>query len=882
MRTGAWAVIVGVISLFGAAQGQSVFGNIEGWLVNEKNEPVVSANIVVQSADLLGMRGTSSNEEGYFRIQSLPTGVYHLKVSIMSYATEELTDVRVTLGATTNVGRISLKEKAVQMGEVVVAGERPRVDQSTTAVGESFANHELVDLPLERNYQQISQLAPQASASYYGDGISFLGATGKENRYYIDGANATEPKSDWDATLLPYNFIKEINVRSGGYEAEYESALGGVVEAITQSGGNEWRGQAFSFYTNNKFSGEHMAMGGPLERTYNQYDMGIGIGGPITKDRLWFYLSYNPQFENEEIPVTGQGNRNLPRRTHIYAGKMSFLLDERNRFDLSAFGDPSTAHSIPNWISESATFLTEDVYKTEKFYGSTHITVSGTHTLNDRLMLESYFSWGRWEYEEKPPQERLGQPFFWDHETDEISGGTFNTVYETHSKDISGSLKATWLVGSHMLKAGLQYNYRDNLDVKNQVIIEKYSNTDYSKLIYSNNGTIREHLPMVFLSDSWSITSQVRLNLGIRWEPMFMYASNGELAQKVLDQVAPRLGIIYTPDELGLQKISISAGRFYQTYGLMLGRWYFADQMFNSYYAYDHDPRVDPSGGSGWASVSSISPEVKDLKGQYEDEVTIGYERQLPWDLKASGRLIYRTLGRGLEDGVDTTTGNWYFGNPGYGPMKDYPRMKREYIGLELTLNRTFSNRFSFQMSYTLSRLRGNYPGLYDLAGYLGPQNSQFDHPDQLVNGDGLLPYDRTHIFKLFGLYKFDFGLSAGFSFVWETGTPLSVYGGPVPGFPEANMFIGQRGTAGRAPSLWDANFRFAYDIGRLLDLSFQARLIGDVFHFASPKRPVVFDQIKYFGLDQNGNQTDPNPNYGKPTVYQSPMSLRLGLEVNF
>ena len=214
--------------------------------------------------------------------------------------------------------------------------------------------------------------------------------------------------------------------------------------------------------------------------------------------------------------------------------------------------------------------------------------------------------------------------------------------------------------------------------------------------------------------------------------------------------------------------------------------------------------------------------------------------------------------------------------------MKDYPRMKREYLGLELTLDRSFGSTLSFQMSYTLSRLRGNYPGLYDLAGYYGPQNSQFDHPMQLTNADGLLPYDRTHIFKLFGLYKFDFGLSVGLTFVWETGTPLSVYGGPVPGYPEANMFIGQRGTAGRTPSIWDASFRFVYDVGILFGLPLQARLIGDVFHFASDKKPVVFDEIKYYSLDENGNQTDPNPNYGKPTVYQSPMSVRLGLEVNF
>ena len=665
MKLGAWIVIAGVISLFNASYGQSVSGNIEGWLIDEKNEPIVSANIVALSPDLLGSRGTSSDERGYFRIQSLPAGIYRIKVSVISYSTEELADIPVGLGTTTNMGTIRLKEKVVQVGEVVAASERPRIDQSTTSVGQSFAHPELVDLPLERNYQQISQLTPQASVSYYGDGISYLGATGKENRYYINGTNVTEPIADWNATLLPYNFIKQMNVKSGGYEAEYEGSLGGVMEVITQSGGNDWRGQVFSFYTNNKFSGEHKAVGGPVERTYSQYDMGIGMGGPIVKDRLWFHLSYNPQFENEEIPINGQGNRNLPKRTDIYAGKLSFLLDERNRFELSVFGDPSTAHSIPSWISESATFLTEDVYTTDKFYGSTHITISGTHTLSDRLMLESYFSWGKWEYKEIPPQDRSGQPFFWDHTNDEISGGNYNTFFESHSKDINGSLKATWLVGSHVLKAGLRYNYRDNIDIKNQVIIDKYSDTNYSELTYSSNGTISQHLPVVFVSDSWLITSQWRLNLGVRWEPTFMYASNGELAQRVLDQVAPRLGIIYMPDELGLQKISFSACRFYQTYGLNLARWYFADQTFNSYYTYDHDPRVDPTGGDGWGFLSSISPEVKDLKGQYEDEVTIGYERQLPWDLKANSRLIYRTLGMGLEDGADTATGSFVFGNPG-------------------------------------------------------------------------------------------------------------------------------------------------------------------------------------------------------------------------
>jgi hypothetical protein len=145
----------GVVFLSTASYGQSVSGNIEGWLVNEKNEAVVSATIVVMSADLLGTRGTSSNEQGYFRIQSLPTGNYRLKVSAISYSPEELNDVRIGLGTTTNVGAIKLKEEAVEVGEVVVTSERPRIDQSTTSVGESFANR---DQPEARNMNLYARL----------------------------------------------------------------------------------------------------------------------------------------------------------------------------------------------------------------------------------------------------------------------------------------------------------------------------------------------------------------------------------------------------------------------------------------------------------------------------------------------------------------------------------------------------------------------------------------------------------------------------------------------------------------------------------------------------------------------------------------------------
>ena len=205
------------------------------------------------------------------------------------------------------------------------------------------------------------------------------------------------------------------------------------------------------------------------------------------------------------------------------------------------------------------------------------------------------------------------------------------------------------------------------------------------------------------------------------------------------------------------------------------------------------------------------------------------------------------------------------------------------YRALELALERMGFDGFAFQVSYVLSRLYGNHPGLADLEnGFVGPNaTSMFDTPEELVNGVGLLQHDRTHVLKAFGSYRFDFGLTAGISFFWASGTPRSVRGGTSFG-PPYQGYLTQRGTAGRTPSVWDVNLRFTYDIARWLNIGRSTRFVFDIFHVGSDKTPVEFDEIKYYSLDANGNQTDPNPDYGKPIRFQPPMSVRLGMEVNF
>lgn len=159
--------------------------------------------------------------------------------------------------------------------------------------------------------------------------------------------------------------------------------------------------------------------------------------------------------------------------------------------------------------------------------------------------------------------------------------------------------------------------------------------------------------------------------------------------------------------------------------------------------------------------------------------------------------------------------------------------------------------------------------------------NVSFDLPEISEHGEGLLPNDRTHVFKLSGAYALDFGLTAGAVFSWETGTPLSVLESASWGYP-FQKFAQERGSGGRTPSIWDLNLRFAYDLSRAVSLGTRPRLILDVFHLGSQRKAVEYDKLTYFNQDGSGNQIDPNPTYGQPILFQPPMTVRLGLEVDF
>jgi len=207
---------------------QETTGNIEGRLVDDAGKPIAFANINVTSPSLQGGRGVMSTSDGYFGVFKLPVGTYKVTISHVSYQQVIYEEVDVRLGRTTTLGKVTLASKTYEAPAVIVSEKKPLIDPTTTTIGANLEAEEFKDLPLERDYQSIAILLPHTSETAPGDGVKFAGATPQENRYFVDGVETTDAQFGSGGTILPYNFLQEIEVRAGGYEAEYRSSLGGV------------------------------------------------------------------------------------------------------------------------------------------------------------------------------------------------------------------------------------------------------------------------------------------------------------------------------------------------------------------------------------------------------------------------------------------------------------------------------------------------------------------------------------------------------------------------------------------------------------------------------------------------------------------------------
>ncbi|MDJ0764130.1 MAG: TonB-dependent receptor [Myxococcota bacterium] len=445
-----------------------------------------------------------------------------------------------------------------------------------------------------------------------------------------------------------------------------------------------------------------------------------------------------------------------------------------------------------------------------------------------------------------------------------------------------------------------------------------------------------------FLQDSWEIlVEMLTVNFGFRYDAQYIYGGEGQLAIALPNQWSPRVGVIFDPTSEGRSKIFGNFAIFYENIPLDIADRSVSDQPYaHGYYnatgnpsegdcdptvadpddddaCFDVDDGIDIGGASdlnqSYVHNNGLVPIDPDLKPQSSSELMFGGEYALLDIVRLGVVYTRRWMNNVIEDMSRDEASTYFIGNPGSGIATDFPEAKRYYDAVTIYAMKAFTKNWLAQVSYTMAWLRGNYAGLFrPETGQLDPNiNSDFDLRSLLVNRDGYLPGDQRHTIKVFGAYDFHIGkhmkITPGLGYQAHSGQPTN-YLGAHEIYGNGEVFILERGAGDRLPWVHRMDLHVGFMLK--LDETYSLEIIGDVFNIFNFQEVTNRDQIytenypvpieggtvddlddlMMLDYDENGNpierefdeDIDYNQNFGNPTAYQAPLTVRLGLRLTF
>ena len=861
-------------------EAQERTGRLRGRATDEVGTAIAGARVSISGAGVPGGRDFRADDAGWFAAPALPPGEYRLQLRALGFRDVLVERVLVRLGQTTSLGLIVLRRAQVALSPVVVISDAAGLDPVSTEVSTSLDVRAVEMLPTGRDHESLVLLLPQAHASYRShEGLNIAGGTGLENAFYVDGVNVTEGFRHNGGISLPPGFVDHIELKTGGYEAEFGRATGGIVSVTTRSGTNTPWLSAFSYYTASSLAsdGARAAFDFGTGRFLRQ-DIGVAAGGPVVRDRLWYFAAYDVAVAREDLRIPG-GPQTDQSRADQFAAKLTWRADGQTTVSATVAGDPRRRDVVGNafWGGLPIRSLANpEPYLGYWNQSGVAASVAALRTVGSHWLLDASAS-RVWFRDETGPRTAAGasSPLVLDFVTGQWSGGHGNR-WDRRAGRTAFSLSASWERGDHTAKVGVQLEQNDQRErwqwpgdgPSDAGVIFHVGSDQFVALPLDHRARTRTRIPTLFAQTSALVLPRLRLNGGLRWEAQRVHSPTTGRSGSIGGQLQPRLGAIVYPTGTLTQKLTASAGRFYEQVPNQVAGWYWGG-LRQQAFIYPHDPRTDPSGAfaAEWGYVAGRA-----LVGQHYDEATLGWERELPRAVGASVRASRRVLRAVLQEIAVEGSPDYVLGNPGRGAWASLPAPSTRYDALEATLGR-MTGGGGWMLSYVLSRRRGNYVGVRDQDN--GNPNA---HTARASGLDGLLPNDRTHALKAFGARRVHRTLTLGAIATGTSGTPMTEQGLASPD-PASVYFVGRRGAAGRTPFLRDLSLRGTWDVPGARSLA-GARVALDLLHAFSPRKAVFLDQVRWLALDDAGRPTTPNPFYGTGLQFQPPMTLRIGVEL--
>ncbi len=473
-------------------------GSLNVVVVDSNGNPVAGAMVIAKTTDSLTSRSGETNVAGEVRLVGLdPSNKYVVSVAASGYQPIRNEGVLVVSERTFNVP-FTLIDGGEQLEEIITYGRSDlgQLVDTTSALQSTDLTLDITEsLPTARSYQSYLQLAPTTKPSQDGNaasksGVNYSdigGAVGSstDNVYYIDGINITDNRSGGFGADFNSEIIQEQQIITGGVPAEYEGGQGLISRVVTKSGSNEFHGsvnyyaQSDSLVADNK----HIA-----DSKFSTFDTAFTFGGPIVKDKLWFFTSYQRKEREEDVIDldTQTFLRTVTRVEDLGFAKLTWQPTDGDKFVLEYFNDPSDRDG-----SFSTTTLQNR--DTSLATGGDNFKFEYSRTLLDNLLLSAAYTMHEGELSQIAADRSTRNDVGYTGaalpvtNVDTDKGGAGFVTTQFRNKD-EFQLNLEWFAdtgyGSHEIKAG----YRRTINESNATTFNTGDGAQYTSLASANSG----------------------------------------------------------------------------------------------------------------------------------------------------------------------------------------------------------------------------------------------------------------------------------------------------------------------------------------------------------------------------------------------------------
>ena len=814
-------VVIGSILVAHTASAQALTGALVGTVKDEQGAVLPGARVQVSSASLIGGSATmTTNERGQLRFPVLSPGTYAIDVELAGFAPYHEEDI--SIGASATLSRTVILKLAGIAESLVVEGSGSRLEARGSGIEARLGPEYLKTIPTRRFsmfdvIRATPGISPTSPSSGTVNTVSAFGSGSNENLFLIDGTNFTCPCSGVARAEPSVDVIQEVQVESVGVSAEYGNIQGTVFNVVTKQGSNRFQYDASDYVQTSGLTSQPVLLAVPGTQSRSSYernryrDVTGDLGGPVVRDRLWFFAGYQHLRDYDSQPGT---DPTLPRRYQqdkIF-GKLTWKLGRGFQLVQSFHDEFWVNPQIPTRVTPFAATQRQNASVPTMTFGQLTQTLSANTVWDARV--------GRFVYSrhDDPSTGDWTTPNRSDRLTGVSSGNASAlgslTLIRTTAKATLSHYQRGWLASDHEWKVGTSFEKGEHQQpqvIPGGVKFVDDNGQPYQAISSPSSNVGGEFLTAAaFASDALALGDRVTINAGVRFDHSRAISQdvsaidmNGRETGDIVrglgtlytwNVLSPRLSVVAKLGADGRTMLRASYGRFYQ--GVLTGEI----SPIHPGAAPVTTMAFDAATGGYTTLVSVVDPKINlridpETKAPRTDEYSIGVDRELRHRLNVAIAYIRKSGSDFIawtDVGGQYREETWTLADQRAVPVfvLTSPPASRlflltnpagyslKYNGLVAVVEKRRSNGWQALGSYTFSRTTGLQASSGGTAADAqvsteAPSTTFGRDPNNLTNAYGRLPNDRPHMFRVMGTIDIPrTGVAIGANLQYFSGKP--------------------------------------------------------------------------------------------------------------